>query len=155
MYADLLAKIRTLYGKIAEAPEKTPSLRLLIEQLPNESEPLRMAYRAAGKALEARETWLPWEKLRHFKEAMALFETIIQQFPTQIEVRFLRYTIQSNTPSLLGLSVNIADDKQTIARYIQTDTTDNYMKKAIAKHLLAHEKFTAIEKDILSFYATL
>jgi len=152
MLQDLLAQIRTLYGEVEEYPQKATQLRLLAEQLPTTSEILRLAYQAAGEALKARETWLPWEKLAHFQKAMHLFEDALLQNPNQIEVRFLRYTIQSNTPSILGMGVNMLEDKQLILQHITTDATDDYMKASIAKHLLKHAPLTIKEKKIAEQY---
>ncbi len=150
MWLDLLVKIRILYGEVETNPQKAVQMRALTTQLPMESEPLRLAYQAAGKALEARETWLPWEKLACFKESMQLFAQAIAQNPIQIEVRFLRYTIQYNTPSLLGMSTDMAEDKKIILQYIQTDTTDTYMKVSIAKYLLKYGTFNRQELAILN-----
>jgi DNA-binding ferritin-like protein (Dps family) len=146
---DLLEAIRKLYAAAAEDTQKAQEMRALVAQLPAEFKPLRLAYQAAGEALKARETWLPWEKLRYFQQAMALFEQAIALSPTQIETRFLRYTIQQNTPSILGLSVNMTEDKQVILQHIEQDATDNYMKVAIAKHLWKHEHFGIKEQKIL------
>lgn len=152
MSNELLYEIRNLYAIAANDSQKAIKLRNLVARLSNPHAPLLLAYQAAGEALKARETWLPWEKLAHFQKAMSLFAQAIQQNPTQIEVRFLRYTIQANTPTILGMNVNLAEDKQVILQYIQTDTTDEYMKISIAKYLFENALLTPQEKEILQYY---
>jgi hypothetical protein len=147
--AEKLSEIRHLYGTVADNTDKDALLATLAEQLPAETEPLRLAYRAVGEALKARHTWLPWEKLAYYKTAMQMFEQALAYQPAEIEVRFLRYTIQQNTPSLLGLGTDMEDDKRTILYNIVNSATDLYMKQSIANHLLKRERLTASEKAIL------
>jgi hypothetical protein len=152
MLSELLFKIRQLYKEAGESIEKARELRKLVEELPIEIEPLRLAYQAAGEALKARETWFPWEKLAHFQKSMEMFAKAIAQNKNQIEVRFLRYTIQKNTPFILGLSVDLQDDKQVILKHLQDSLTDAYMKTAIVKHLLENEHFNSPEKQFLQTF---
>jgi hypothetical protein len=148
--AELLAEIRYLYAEVADTTDKDALLATLAEQLPAETEPLRLAYRAVGEALKARHTWLPWEKLAYYKTAMQMFEQALAYQPTEIEVRFLRYTIQQNTPSLLGLGIDIEDDKRAIVAHILSAHTDHYMKKSIAQHLLEHERLAYQDRAVLA-----
>lgn len=149
MTADTLFRIRHLYKEVSDLPAKTTEFRQVILQLPDEAKVLRLAYQATCEALKARETWLPWEKLAHFQKSMEMFAEILACHPTEIEVRFLRYTIQKNTPSILGLSTNTAEDKREIIAHFQTSPTEAYMKASIAEYLMKHEHLTSQEKAVL------
>lgn len=148
--AELLSKIRHLYKEVGDLPAKTAEFRALIALMPDEIANLRLAYQATSVALKARETWLPWEKLAYFQQAMNLFEKALAYQMEEIEVRFLRYTIQKNTPFFLGLSTHVQEDKQLIIKYIESSNTDLYMKQSIAKYLLGQEYFANEEKQLLN-----
>jgi hypothetical protein len=152
--AELLSQIRHLYKEVGDLPAKTADFKELIAQMPDELSTLRLAYEATTVALKARETWLPWEKLAYFQQAMTLFGKALAYQSEEIEVRFLRYTIQKNTPFFLGLSTHVQEDKQQIIKHIAASPTDLYMKQSIARYLLQHEYFTAKEKEVLSHILT-
>ena len=147
--AELLFQIRHLYKEVSDYPAKVTQFGAFIAQLPDELITLRLAYQATTEALKARETWFPWEKLAHFQKSMEIFKKALAYQPDDIEVRFLRYTIQKNTPSILGLGTHISEDKKYILAHIADSPTDIYMKKSIAKYLLENEHLNTQEKDIL------
>ncbi|MEM1134542.1 MAG: hypothetical protein AAGI07_01795 [Bacteroidota bacterium] len=72
------------------------------------------AYQAAAKALQAKNGWNPLARLSQLKQADALFESAIDREPSNIELRFLRLSVQYYTPRWLGLSDNLEEDKKVI-----------------------------------------
>lgn len=147
---ELLSHVRHLYKEVSDYPAKIVQFRAFIAELPDEVAILRLAYQAAAVALKARETWFPWEKLAHFQKSMEIFNEALAYQTDEIEVRFLRYTIQKNTPFILGLGTHIVEDKKCILDNIKKSPTDMYMKESIAAYLLKNEYLTAQEKAVLT-----
>ncbi len=75
---------------------------------------LLLAYKASVEALKAKHAWSPYTKLQQMKAFEKLMNEAVQRKSEDLEIRFLRYSIQSNTPVFLGFSVNMNEDKQKI-----------------------------------------
>lgn len=81
-----------------------------ISQQFNPTSPLEAAYQAAGKALSAEFAVLPTTKWKLFQEATETLDQLILRFPTNLEMRFIRFSLQVNAPSFLGYHNNKEED---------------------------------------------
>jgi hypothetical protein len=73
-----------------------------------------LAYQAATRVLMSHHSWMPLEKLAYLKEAMGLFRQAVRQAPDNVEVRFLRFSIEHSLPAYLSESGDLDEDKATI-----------------------------------------
>ena len=83
------------------------------ESLGDEAPPVFRAYRGAGLATTANCTSWPLAKLSRFRDGKELLEEAITEVPENLEVRFLRYTIQKNIPGFLNYD-NLDEDRKFI-----------------------------------------
>lgn len=56
------------------------------------------------------------DKLSFFKEGRLLLEEEITKSPNNAEYRFLRLTIQENSPQFLGYNKNMTEDKKSVVK---------------------------------------
>ncbi|MEO1055081.1 MAG: hypothetical protein AAFX87_30885 [Bacteroidota bacterium] len=89
----------TFYKEIKAIKDKTP----LIE-----------AYKGAAEAVIAEQHWNPISKLSYLKQSLKTLSGAIQDDMENVEIRFIRFYIESNAPRLLGLSGHIDEDKSII-----------------------------------------
>ncbi|MGB3466971.1 MAG: hypothetical protein WBA74_16950 [Cyclobacteriaceae bacterium] len=75
---------------------------------------LQLAYQGASYALLAKKTWNPIEKISLINRYAKLIDKAIEKSPKNIEIRFLRLSIDYYTPVLLGRKSNVSDDKSLI-----------------------------------------
>ena len=75
------------------------------------SEALPLAYKAAAEAIRARDASM-FNKLTYVQEAARTFEQAVAADPNNPEVRFLRFSVESNVPAFLGLSPHVEEDRQ-------------------------------------------
>lgn len=75
---------------------------------------LTLAYKGCTEALKAKHAWNPYNKLDYMNSFDKIINEAISKSPDDIEIRFLRYSVQLNTPKYLGLSKNLAEDKSMI-----------------------------------------
>lgn len=73
-----------------------------------------VGYRAVAEAVQARYVWSPLAKLRAVRAAQKTFDHAVALDARNVEVRFLRYTIEVNVPRYLGLSAHLAADRALI-----------------------------------------
>ena len=85
---------------------------LLSEHEVNE-DPLLLAYKGAALATLAKCKKTPFSKMSVFKDGKSLLNEAVAKAPESLEIRFLRYTIQTNIPNFLNYN-NQEEDKKLI-----------------------------------------
>ena len=75
----------------------------LISQLQDiqKNDYILLAYRGAAIIVMAKYSSSPRQKLNHFTNGKKELEMGVNKMPLNVELRFLRFTIQQNTPSML------------------------------------------------------
>ena len=105
-----LATLRSHYEQAAadkSAGEKF--YKLMSNYQGNEALPL--AYKAASEAIRARDASM-FNKLTYAQAAARIFEQAAAADSNNAEVRFLRFSVESNIPAFLGLSPHVEEDRQ-------------------------------------------
>ena len=74
-----------------------------------------MAYKGAAEAIRARDASM-FDKLTFIQQANRSFEQAVSLAPENAEVRFLRFSVESNLPSFLGMSKHVEEDKALLLR---------------------------------------
>jgi hypothetical protein len=75
------------------------------------NEALPLAYKAASEAIRARDASM-FNKLTYAQAATRIFEQAVAADSNSAEVRFLRFSVESNIPGFLGLSPHVEEDRQ-------------------------------------------
>jgi hypothetical protein len=102
------------------------------EHFDENTSPLFKAYRGAGLATTSNCTSWPLKKISRFRDGKALIEEAVSLKPEDLEVRFLRFTIQRNIPAFLGYD-NVEEDRKFIMERLTL-----YLKKG------EHSKLTKL-----------
>ena len=89
------------------------SLADKLESVETESDPVIMAYRGAAESTLANCEFFPWNKLKQFNRGKEQLERAVKLDPDNYEIRFIRFTVQSNIPSFLNYD-NLKEDKKII-----------------------------------------
>lgn len=99
--------------------------------------PLLMGYKGAVVMARGRHSINPFEKLSTFNEGRGLLDSAIVADPRNVELRFLRLTIQVNVPRILNYSDRIEDDRAFIEKNLASvasadfrQRVENFMLKA-------------------------
>ena len=71
---------------------------------------LVLAYKGASEAIKARDASM-LTKLTYVQQAARTFDQAVGLDPRNAEIRFLRFSIESNLPPFLGLSKHVDEDK--------------------------------------------
>ena len=71
---------------------------------------LVLGYKAASEAIKARDASM-LSKLTYVQNAARTFEQAVSLNPGNAEIRFLRFSVESNLPPFLGLSKHVEEDK--------------------------------------------
>lgn len=76
---------------------------------------LVLAYKAAAQAIRARDASM-LHKLDYVKQASLTFEQAVALDSNNPEIRFLRFSVESNLPGFLGLSKHVDEDHTLLLR---------------------------------------
>lgn len=93
----------------------------LIDKLSGIGDPnaLELAYMAATQAILAKPGWNIFKKIGYLRQSRDTFQKAIKRDMKDLEIRFLRLSIEHHIPRYLGLSRHIAYDKQVIMENIE------------------------------------
>jgi len=75
-----------------------------------------LGYLGGLQAILAHHVFSPISKLNTFKEGKQNIEQAIKNEPNNTELRFIRLSVQKNTPSFLGYKSNINEDTEFIKK---------------------------------------
>ena len=76
----------------------------------------------------------PYSKLSSFSEGKSFLESSIEKDTANVELRYLRLTIQNNAPSFLGYKSKVDDDRNFLTSSL-SKLKDEELKTIISKYL--------------------
>lgn len=129
--------VRVLFHKAESSQKVCVELIELLEPYNDKNNALFLGYRASATMLMAKHLINPFSKLSYFKKGKLMLEKAIEFDQKNVELRFLRYTIQTNVPSFLNYSADKEKDKLFLHQSLNTlndqklkNIISNYLKKA-------------------------
>ncbi|WP_344675663.1 hypothetical protein [Sphingobacterium kyonggiense] len=113
MRADILDDVRKNYDKMASNEELCKSAIANLKRTKNNSS-THLGYLGGLQTIWANHVFSTMSKLNTFKEGKKNIEEAIKKEPDNVELRFIRLSVQKNAPSFLGYKSNITEDIQFI-----------------------------------------
>lgn len=113
-----LAIARSLFNT---AHVKKEDCNMLIELTNNSGNIVIQGYNASAMMVSSKYLINPFKISKIFNEGKELLEDLISENFDDVELRYLRYTIQLNTPKFVGYNKNIDEDRAIIIRYIKSN----------------------------------
>ncbi len=144
-----ISEIRELYKEAPNSKEVTLQLVKELEAIKKTDAAVLVAYKAASLTLLAKNSKGVKSKKAYFKEGVTLLEFIISKKPKNIELRFIRLTIQEKTPKFLKYKENISEDKSFIYNQLK-NVRDSNLQTYIKGYVLQSKLFTIEEKNVIS-----
>ena len=107
--------VRSNYNKVVSDKELCNKMMTELAETKNNTA-THLAYLGALQAIWANHLFSPISKLNTFKEGKKNIEQAIKKEPTDVELRFIRLSIQKNVPSFLGYKSKIKEDTEFIKK---------------------------------------
>ena len=95
--------------------------------------PIYHSYNIISKILESKYLRNPVKKVKVFKENTKLLDSLLVSHPKNLEIRFLRYSIQLNAPKILGYTNFVKEDYEFIMKNMSH--ADEDLKKIITSFM--------------------
>lgn len=119
-------------------------------------DPLVWAYIATLEGLKAKHAWNPYSKLKYINQSSKLINIAVSAAPDNLEIRFMRFSLQHFTPAFLGFSKNLEEDKTIILRLFELKKfghSEFDLVQNIAKFMIDSKRCTPSEVQFLKRFA--
>ncbi len=133
------------------SPATTDSLYNSLGKLRVKS-PVVLGYVGGLDALKAKHAWNPYSKIKYLNASERVLQQAIAADPHNIEIRFVRFSIEYHLPGFLGMAKNIDGDRDEIIRQLSNrnyGTADKKLTLNLIKFLIDSKKCTAGQTEVL------
>ncbi|RFZ82276.1 hypothetical protein DYU05_16820 [Mucilaginibacter terrenus] len=147
-----LHTIRKLLVSALESKKTTDSLYKSLVAIKGPSS-LVTGYIGTLEAIKAKHAWNPYLKIKYLNNSERTFKTAIGNDPHNIEIRFMRFSIEHNVPGFLGYNKNLTADRQEIIHQLNKSNyaaADKPLVKTIIRFLLDSKRCTTAEQHQLT-----
>jgi hypothetical protein len=108
------ATLRRHYEQAAADKEAGEKFYQLLANY-QDQDALVLGYKGVAEAIRARDASM-FNKLTYAQDAIRTFEQAVSLDPQNPEIRFLRFSVESNLPAFLGLSKHVDEDKALLLK---------------------------------------
>lgn len=150
--SDLLQESRRLFFSFEEDKCLSEALFKSIAAANTGNDPVLLAYKGMARATSAACSYNPYTKYSRFQEGKQWIEQAVATQPNNIEIRFLRLSVQVNAPHFLGYSGQLTEDRALIVTGMANDPgllTDAEFTLKLLKFVAQTAQPTAIESQQL------
>lgn len=131
-----LTLLRTSFDK-AVVSEK--GAKLFLSTVNPGASAIHKGYHAAVTMMMAQYAFSPFKKIDLFNQGKEQLEQSIKENPDEVELRFIRYMIQTNSPAFLKYNTSLSKDKQFIEQSLPA-LLDLDLKKRIENYFQSKQK---------------
>ena len=147
--------LKVLRKQMVIAVEKSKTTDSLYTNLGNikDRSSLINGYMGTLQALKAKHTWNPYYKIKYLNDAEKTFKNAVTGDPSNIEIRFMRFSVEHNVPGFLGYTKNLVTDRTEIIKQIERKhyaSADVALVKTIITFLIDSKRCTPAEHSILT-----
>ncbi len=129
----------------------TDSLYTALDKMPNKP-PVYVAYLGILDGLKAKHSWNPYSKLKYLSTAEKVLKQAADADPHNIEIRFLRFSIEHNAPGFLGYNKNLVADRDEMIKQLDAHnygTANKPLTIQLIKFLIDSKRCTPAETETL------
>ncbi|MEO7292841.1 MAG: hypothetical protein ABIW34_07050 [Ginsengibacter sp.] len=143
-----VTEIRTLYQDAAKHESSCKKLLSVLNSYTEKNNTLLAGYKAAATMMMAKYCFSPFSKISYYNKGKNLLERSIEADKYNIELRFLRFAVQTNIPFFLAYKGAINSDKSFLIKHYY-NIEDSQLKHWLVSFLKTSENLTAAEKQSL------
>ena len=122
-----LNEVRTSYNKAVQ--DKKLCEKMIEElELSKEKSVISLAYLGAYQTIWANHVFNPLSKLATFKNGKNNIELAISKEPENVEIRYIRFSVQKNAPSFLGYNSHLKGDRDFLVKNKKNINSDFLQK---------------------------
>lgn len=142
--------VRSSYKKAIDDSDIADELYESLDTVTKNS-PLLLAYKGAVSAVRAKHAYSPYSKLSYVKEGYGYLNEAVTADSSNLEIRYLRYSIEFNIPSFLPYRDHLQKDKASIITKLlsKNQSLKLSIQKEIADFMIKNAELDAATKEQL------
>ena len=144
-----LREVKSLFAAAVHNRDSADQLLKILSSVGPSSSPILICYKGAAEMMRCRYGLNPIHKFRRFKKGRILIEEAVKKEPDNLEIRFVRFAIQTNIPAFLNYNDHITKDKKYLLNNVKT-IKDKKLKQDILAYLSTSSYCTPAEKKGLN-----
>lgn len=142
-----ISEIRKIYSEAANSKNDAEALLLKLSDVEdNDSNKILVAYKGAALALKGKFSSKIKDKKSNLIAGAKLVEAAVKCEPDNIEIRFIRLSIQENLPPIIHYRKNIKEDKDFLLSHYKAVRGE--LKVYIKNFILQSKSFSEQEKQV-------
>lgn len=143
-----LEDIRLSYVKAVENQKTTEDMLKKLSDIKDPS-PVFLAYRGAFEGLMAKHAFNPYRKLSFLSQSNRTLASAIKLKPNNVEMRFLRFSMQHYLPDFLGQNKELKEDRIAIVKNIAEDKElTEESRQVVCRFMIDSKRCTADENEL-------
>lgn len=149
--SDEYRTLKAAVQKAIESPSVTDSLYRVLKSARGEN-PLIIGYIGTLEALKAKQSWNPYNKLKYVALSQRTMKIAVEKDPNNLEIRFMRFSIQHYTPAFLGFSKDLEEDRKVIVKQFKNKkfgNADDVLIRNIAAFMIQSDR--CLKDELLLF----
>jgi hypothetical protein len=140
-----VVQLRSLYYRANEDKQQAEVFYEKLKGVNEKSEPLLVCYKAMAFLMQAKHSYNPYQKLAKFRNGKNLLEQAIARDPANVEMRFMRFCVQTQVPAVLAYSDQLDADRTFIIKQWPS-VPDADLKEKIRTFMLQYGQCSDSEK---------
>ena len=150
-----ISVLKTDLIKAVENSRLTDSIYQKLTKFPHKTA-LVTGYCGTLEALKAKHSWNPYNKIKYVKISLKTMKKAIEMDKENLEIRFMRFSIEHFTPSFLGFSKDLPVDRKEIIKHYQNrnfGVADEELIKNVARFMIESKRCSPEEIKILKKFS--
>ena len=143
-----IGEVRSLYEKSVNDESACKKLIEILSPYNENSNPLFTGYKASAIMMMAKHVFNPFSKMSYFKKGKKILENAVKADDKNVELRFLRFNVQTHMPSFLGYNNDIERDKTFLETSFRK-ISDESLKEFLLPYLKNSDYISADKKKQL------
>jgi len=139
--------LRKLYYESVTNKDSSEKFSEIMEALDVKKNPILLCYKGMSYMMQAKHSINPVSKLSAFNKGKEYLELAAKYDSESVEVRFMRFAVQTNAPSMLSYSQHVNEDKSLILK-VWSSVADIDLKQKIKDFMLKSTYCSTIEKSV-------
>jgi hypothetical protein len=140
IHVEEILELRTSFQKALTSSKSATDLNTLTAK---QETAIKKAYHGVSYTLLGKHATNPIKKLEYLKKGLPILNQAVQDKPLDVEIRFLRFTVEENVPSFVQIERHVNTDKYFLVNNLKPSHTyyefiKNYLKQS--KSLTDSEK---------------
>ena len=115
-----LTEVRQLFQRASTDESACRALIKLLQPYTEKENPVLSGYKGTATMMMANYVFSPFTKISYFKRGKSILEKAIMADQNNAELRFLRYSVQTNIPFFLGYKGQVNSDEKLLLSAIST-----------------------------------